>query len=96
MNYAGTAGATTAAYESIANATKASGAIISIKPESFLSLLAKTEKPLVVYSKPAFLSKNYKYITAYKGLIFFTINYEPLHLSSKAEVIVAKKIWIPS
>jgi hypothetical protein len=98
MSYGAYAGGSAAAvHESIANATKASGAIIKIKPDDFVSILNKGDKPLVVYSRTVFLgSKSFRYLTSYKGLIFFTKCKEPLHIPSKAEVIQADKIWIPN
>jgi len=83
-----------AAHQRIAKATKASGAIIRVKPADFLTILNKNEKPLVVNTTSSFFSsKSYRYLTAYKGLIFYTKDNDPLHLPSKAEVIEADKIW---
>ncbi len=98
MSYGTTTGASAAAAQQrLANATKASGAIISVRPEDFITILNKIEKPLIVTSVSNFFgSKSYRYLTAYKGLIFYTKNNEPMHLPSKAELIEADKIWIPS
>ena len=89
----GAGGAAVAA--AIANAIKASGAIVKVEPEDFLRILGRMEEPLVVRARNAFLGATFKYLTSYKGLAFFTKSPEELHLPGKAEVILAKKIWIP-
>jgi len=88
------AGAGAAAAQAIANAIKASGAIVRVEPFEFLNILSRIEEPLVVYSQGGFL-KSFKYITNYKGLIFYTKSKEPLNLTSDAEIMLAKSIWIP-
>ena len=83
------------AAAAMANAIKASGAIVRIENRDFLKILDKAENPLVVMTQKGFLSP-YKYIFSYKGLAFFTKSPEPLNLPSKAEIVLAKKIEIPS
>lgn len=98
MSNGATAGATTATaahQHQIAQAIKASGAIISVEPPDFLSVLSKTENPLVVVAEGGFLKTNYQYLTAYKGLVFFTKSDMKLTLSGDVELVNAKKIWIP-
>ena len=89
----GTAGAT-AHQAAIANAIKASGAIVRVEPTEFQLIVSKAEKPLVVVAETTFLSTTYQYLTSYKGLIFYTKSKKPLHLE-KAELIKSSKIWIP-
>ena len=84
-----------AAAAAISNAIKASGAIVQVEPAEFLKILEKADKPLVVHSPPGFFTK-YKYITGYKGLVFFAQCSSPLMLPAKAEVMTAKKIWVPT
>jgi len=81
--------------EEIAQAIKASGAIVSLESIDFMTILARTDHPLVVCSQSKFLSTKYHYLTAYKGLIFYTKSSTPLMLRPSAELIHAKKIWIP-
>ncbi|OHB60169.1 MAG: hypothetical protein A2167_08285 [Planctomycetes bacterium RBG_13_46_10] len=88
----GAAGA--AVVAAIANAIKAMGSIVVVEPQEFLNILRKTEKPLVVYS-PAGLVTKYKYITSYKGLVFFTKSKEALLIPASAETITARKIEVP-
>lgn len=86
-----------AAAAAIAEATKASGAIVRVGPRDFQSLLFKIEDPLIVIATAKIFAKiKYKYLMAYKGLVFFTESSEPLQFGSKVEVVSAKKIWIPS
>ena len=78
----------------MAEALKAVGAIIVIEPHDFLDILKKTEKPLVVHSPSGFMTQ-YKYLTSYKGLTFFTKSKEALLIPASVETITAKKISIP-
>ena len=96
MMYGGAAAASGAAAgaAAIASAIKASGAIVQIEPEDFVRLVDQMEQPLVVTSPSGFLTKN-KYLTHYKGLFFYAQSAEELYLPKHAEVIRAKKIWIP-
>lgn len=93
----GATGATgaAAAAAAIAQAVKASGAIVRVEPGSFLTILERSEAPLVVTARGGFLSRDHQYLSAYKGLIFFTKNREPLLLPGTAEVVTAEKIWVP-
>jgi len=95
MTNGATAGAAAAAA-AIANAIKASGAIVSVEPSDFEIILARMERPLVVSAEGGFFSTKYQYLTSYKGLIFHTKTLQPLTLSSRVELIPSKKIWIPS
>ena len=79
----------------IANAIKASGTVVKVEPDEFLKILAKIEKPLVVYAEGGMISTNYQYMVSYKGFAFYTKAAEEIGLPSGAEVIVADKIWIP-
>jgi ABC-type transport system substrate-binding protein len=87
---AGSAGAAV-----IAQAIKASGAIVNVEPNDFIEILARSEKPLVVCAQGWFLKTNFQYLTSYKGLVFFTKSPQPLPLPDDAESISAKRIWIP-
>lgn len=86
-----------AAAAAIANAIKASGAIVQVEPADFVSLLAKTANPLVVMAPGGWgwFGANWNYLTSYKGLIFFTKCADPLNLPPDAELVKAGRIWIP-
>jgi hypothetical protein len=88
-------GAGGAAAAAIAQAIKASGAIVRVTPEDFQSILSRSEHPLVVMSVFRFFGTTYKYLTGYKGLVFFTKSSSPLQIDGRAELIAARRIWIP-
>jgi hypothetical protein len=94
---AGAAGAAGAAAAAIAQAIKASGVIVHVEPEDFLSILGRQPGALVVHATGGFFffRTNYRYLTSYKGLAFFTSSSSPLDLPSGTELIQAKAIWIP-
>jgi hypothetical protein len=83
------------AVAAIADAIKASGAIVRVENKDFMTILDKAESPLVVMTQKGFLS-SYKYIFSYKGLAFFTKSAEPLKLPSDIELIMSKSISIPA
>ena len=89
-NGAGAAGAAAV----IAEALKAMGAIVCVEPQEFLAILERAEKPLVVHSPGGLLTKQ-KYLTSYKGLVFFTKSNEALLIPASVEMVTAKKIWVP-
>ncbi len=92
----GAGGAAAAARaDAVAQAIKASGAIVQVEPSDFSVILSKTNKPLVIFAEGGFLKTNYQYLTGYKGLVFFTKSPTPLQLPGDIELVVAKKIWIP-
>lgn len=84
-----------AAAIAVANATKATGTIIHIEPDAWLALVDNMSEPLVVMGSGGVLTKHYQYLVSYKGLAFFTKSVEKLPLPPQAELVTAKKIWIP-
>ena len=94
-NGAEAGGAAAAVGEEIAQAIKASGAIIRVESTDFMTILSRVENPLVVCSETRFLFRKYHYLTSYKGLIFYTKSATPLILRPSIELIQAKKIWVP-
>lgn len=85
-----------AAAAAIADAIKASGTIVRVSPSSFLTILSKSDDPLVIVAQGGVFSVSYQYLTSYKGLAFYAKSKEPLQVEGLAEIIVADKIWIPS
>jgi hypothetical protein len=85
-----------AAAAAIANAIKASGAIVRVESADFETILRKSDNPLVVCAQGGFFSTSYQYLTGYKGLVFYCKTSTPLMLPHKVEVINAKRIWIPT
>ena len=95
MAYGAGGAAVAARAAAIAQAIKASGAIVRVERDDFLNILSKSQKPLVVMAKGGFLKANYQYLTAYKGLVFFTKSDTELQLSGNTELVLSSKIWIP-
>jgi len=85
-----------AAAAIIANAIKASGTLVRVEPETFVGLVRRAEKPLIIYNQSGLFMKNHQYLISYKGFAFFTRSREQIDLPRSVEVIVADKIWIPS
>ena len=82
------------AIGAMAEALKAIGPVVFLDGDEFVCLLERMEKPLVVQSPSGFMTK-YKYLTGYRGLVFFAKSKFPLMLPSAAEIITAKKIGVP-
>jgi hypothetical protein len=93
MMSAGAGGSAAAA--AVAQAIKASGAIVRVEPEDFLRILQRQQEPLVVHATSWLFGTSYRYLSSYKGLAFFTKSPAPLSLPSGCEVVQAQKIWIP-
>jgi hypothetical protein len=91
----GAGGGAAVAAAAIANAIKAAGAIVKLKPREFVEILNRTENALVVFAQGGFWSKKNRYLTSYRGFIFYTKTETVLQIPAGAEVIVAKKIWAP-
>jgi hypothetical protein len=89
------AGAAGAAGAAIAQAIKASGVIVCVEPEDFVNILKRQPGALVVHATGGFFSTNYKYLTSYKGLAFFTKVAAPLDLPAGTELVQARSIWVP-
>ena len=79
----------------MAQAIKASGAIVRVEPADFLRILQRQQEPLVVHATGGIFSTSYLYLSSYKGLAFFNKSSTPLSLPSGCEVVQAQKIWIP-
>ncbi len=92
----GGASAAVMAAAAVAEAVKASGAVVQVRPRDFMKLVSKAEEPLVVVAVGGFFRASYRYLVGYKGFVFFTKSPEPLQLPRDAEVVKATKIWVPS
>lgn len=92
---AGGAAGAVAAQQAVAEAIKASGALVRVLPRVFLWVLSKTPAPLVVMARSGILTTKYRYVTAYKGLVFFTDASAPLELPKDVELVVATKVLVP-
>jgi hypothetical protein len=83
------------AVAAMAEAIKASGAIVRVSPEDFFNIISRSEKPLIVMAKGGFLKKSFDYLTGYKGLVFYSRSNKALYLPGDSEIISANQIWIP-
>ena len=90
----GAAGAAAAA--AAIKAIKASGVLVRVDAADFMAILEKVEEPLVVVARGGVFSKHYRYLTSYKGLAFYTKASDQLALPRRAEVVLARKIWVPN
>lgn len=79
----------------IAQAIKATGVVIEVSSENFLSVVERSESALIVHAKSKVIRTRHKYLTSYKGLAFYTKVAEPLDFVGKVELVEARKIWIP-
>ncbi len=68
------------------------GTGVCVKLEDFLIILSKCEQPLVIVTSEGFFTKIYKYVTAYKGFVFFTESLDKLQFSSNVEIIYAQSL----
>jgi hypothetical protein len=85
-----------AAAAAVANAIKASGTIVQLAPEDFARLVRRIPCPLVVHTISGMFSTRNEYLTSYKGLAFHTKSKDTLSLPGDAEVIEARRMWMPS
>ena len=92
---AGASAGGAAAAAAIAQATKASGVIVRVEPDDFLSILDRHSEALVVRATGGFFTTQYLYLTSYRGLAFFAKSATPLDLPRQCEIVEARKIWIP-
>ncbi len=90
-----TASGAVIAAQAIAQAAKASGAIVNLDPENFTIIASRAKDPLVVVAYGGFLSKSYQYLLSYKGIFFYTKSPVELSLPTGAETVYAKTIWVP-
>jgi hypothetical protein len=97
MTIGASAGATAAASHAaaVAQAIKASGAIVQIQPAEFETLARKAEQPLVVHATGGVFTKHHQYLMGYKGLVFFTKSQTQMNFPLKVEIINANRIWLP-
>jgi hypothetical protein len=96
MAFAGGATVVTTAGAAVAEAIKASGAIVSMEPRDFLAILDRIEEPLVMMAIGGVINKNYQYLVGHKGLAFYTKSPEKLRLPPAAELVTARRIWTPT
>lgn len=89
---AGAAGGHAAA---VAEAIKASGAIVRVEASEFAKLLELNREALVVHAEGGLFSPKHRYLMGYRGLVFHTATPERISLPGGCQVVEASKIWIP-
>ena len=82
-------------YASSSNAIKACGSIIRVEPKVFDDIVSKQDNPIVVRTEGGGMSRNYKYLTTYRGLTFHCKSKIELVLPRKVELIDARRMSIP-
>lgn len=97
MTYVAGGGAAGAAAHAaaIAQAIKASGAIVKVERGEMTRILNRQDSPLVVTATKGLFTKKNQYLTSYKGLFFYCETTENLQYPSGTEFVAAGKIWIP-
>jgi len=73
----------------------ASGVIVRVEPDDFVGIIKRQSGSLVVHATGGFFITDYRYLTSYKGLAFYTKARAPLDLPLDTELVEAKKIWVP-
>jgi hypothetical protein len=53
-------------------AIRASGVIVRVEPDEFVGIVKWQPGGLVVHATGGFFSTDYRYLTSYKGLAFYT------------------------
>jgi len=81
-------------YPVMAQAIRAVANLVRVNPEDFTLILSKSEKPLVLFSEKKFLITSYQYMTSYCGFIFYTKSKSLLQITSNAELIRVKSMWV--
>ncbi|MFN2317107.1 MAG: hypothetical protein ABR551_01265 [Gemmatimonadales bacterium] len=89
-------GGAAAAQAAMIQAVKASGAIVRVEPRDFQDLLSRQQGALVMHAAGGVIWQDYRYLTSYKGLAFYTKSRTELDLPRGTELVRARTIWVPS
>lgn len=76
-------------------ATRSFGIITQVGRETFIEIIGRQDKPLILESTGGIFRKHYRYLTSYKGITFFTKCYNAVNLPTNAEIIKVHNIRIP-
>ena len=77
----------TAVAAAMIAAIGASGVIVRVEPNEFVGIVKRQSGALVVHATGGFFSTDYRYLTSYKGLAFYTKARAPLDLPSGTELV---------
>ncbi len=92
---AGAGGGAAAAAAAVIQAIRASGVIVRVDEREFRAILERQEAPVVVTAPAGFLGRKRAWMTPYRGLAFHCVTGGEIPLPGTAEVIAAKKLWVP-
>ena len=95
MNIASGAAGAAAIGALIAQAKRAIGAIVELKPDDFQKIMNDKERPLIVVSRGGFIKKYYQYLAGSNGLVFYARSVDTMQFKGGTRVIEARKITIP-
>lgn len=90
------AAAALAAQAAAINALKAYGTIVLLEPRSFIDILSRSERPLVVHTTGGVFRTVHKYLIPYRGLVFYSKFPSPIRFHEDVELVEAGKFWIPN
>ena len=76
-------------------AISATGPMIRVEPPDFTLLVYRMEAPLVVTAQMGVFRTYHRYLTAYKGMFFYTNSPGQLRFGAQVELVAAKTIRIP-
>lgn len=85
-----------AAQAAAINALKAYGTVVRVEPRSFIDILSRSERPLVVHTTAGLFRLVHKYLTPYRGLVFYSKLPRPIQFHGDVELVEAARIWIPN
>lgn len=78
-----------------AQASMAVGAIVHVEPSDFLAILERQPGSLVVRARSGVFSITHRYLTSYKGLVFFTKSPVAIDLPPATQIVQSKRLWVP-
>ena len=90
------AGGAAAAAAAMAQAIRASGVLVRLEPAEFNKMLGLVRDPLIVCAEGGVFTTSYAYLMSYKGLAFYTKSGTPLPLPHDAEIVSARRFWMPA
>jgi len=68
---------------------------VKVDQQTFETVLEKSENPLVLIAPAGFIRSLYRYVTSYKGIVFYLQTDKALNFNEKVECIYIKKIEMP-
>jgi hypothetical protein len=74
---------------------KALGGIICLEIDEFKKYAEKSGENLILYREPKTFSRKFKYITYYKGFLFYSTSKNKVNFIPQIEILKVKSIWIP-